>query len=259
MSCARCGGDIPDGSSSCPNCGLKIKLRSPGAGLPPPRPPVTQFPAEGPSDQEMPAGTFQAPEYTATGDVFGLPLPSYQGVALRYREDSAMYAGFWIRFIAYLIDALVLSLALWPVRLLMRKYTTWLIVLYVVGIVITYAYLIIMTGRFQATLGKMVFGLRVVKTDFTPVGYGTAALREFSTILSALILYIGYIMAGFDAHKQALHDKIASTYVMKINTARDVEKGEVVDRVSFKYRCPRCGKRVKTGAAWCHRCGAQLQ
>ena len=169
--------------------------------------------------------------------------------------------------VASIIDGLILSVVLWPTYLIryrsvyhnVNKRPTWLIVLYVVGILISYAYYIIMTGRYQATLGKMALGLRVVKTDFTPVGYGTATLREFAKILSALILYIGYIMAGFDAHKQALHDKIASTYVIMPKATRTFEKGEVVNSVSFKYRCPKCGTKAKAGANWCHRCGARLE
>ena len=268
MRCARCGGDIPNGSSSCPDCGLRIKLRSPLAGGPPRRPSVPQLPEEGPHGQEMPPGTSNAHVNTTTSDISEPPPPGYQGVASKYMKDSVVYGGFWIRFIASLIDALVLSVVLWPIFLIrfryrdiyhnLHKIPSWLLVLYFVGIAISYAYSIIMTGKFQATLGKMALGLRVVKTDLTPVGYGTAALREFSKILSALILYIGYIMAGFDAHKQALHDKIASTYVIKINATRDFEKVEVVDR-SFKYKCPHCGKKVKTGATWCHRCGAHLE
>ena len=72
-----------------------------------------------------------------------------------------------------------------------------------------------MTGWRGQTVGKMAMRLMVVNQDLAPVDYGTSAAREFSKILSAIILYIGFIMAGFDAQKRALHDRIAKTYVVK--------------------------------------------
>jgi uncharacterized RDD family membrane protein YckC len=80
---------------------------------------------------------------------------------------------------------------------------------------IMWSYFVIMTGRYQATLGKMLLDLKVVGSDLGPVSYGTAALREIvGKILSALVCSLGYIWAGFDARKQAWHDKIANTYVI---------------------------------------------
>ena len=79
---------------------------------------------------------------------------------------------------------------------------------------IVYVYNIIMIWKFQATLGKMVMGLKVYEMDGTPPDLGTAAVREISKILSAIVCYLGFIWVGFDADKQAWHDKIAKTYVV---------------------------------------------
>ena len=67
----------------------------------------------------------------------------------------------------------------------------------------------------QATLGKKAMGLIVTNEHGARIGFGRATGRYFGKILSALILLVGYIMAAFTERKQALHDMIASTLVLK--------------------------------------------
>lgn len=67
----------------------------------------------------------------------------------------------------------------------------------------------------QATLGKMALGLRVSDEQGRRISFLRATARYFSKILSGMILFIGYIMAGFTARKQALHDMIAGTLVTR--------------------------------------------
>ncbi|MCM2355218.1 MAG: RDD family protein [Arenimonas sp.] len=66
----------------------------------------------------------------------------------------------------------------------------------------------------QATLGKMALGIKVVDERGQRIGFGHAAGRWLASALSYLTFYIGFIMAGFTARKQALHDLVASTYVV---------------------------------------------
>ena len=70
-------------------------------------------------------------------------------------------------------------------------------------------------GRWGATVGKMACGLRVVTAEGEPITYMRAFGRFWAFMLSGIILYIGYIMAGFDDEKRALHDRICSTRVIK--------------------------------------------
>ncbi|RLD22428.1 MAG: RDD family protein, partial [Bacteroidetes bacterium] len=70
------------------------------------------------------------------------------------------------------------------------------------------------SSKYQATLGKMAIGVIVIDENGNRISFGRGAGRLLSKILSAMILYIGFIMAGFDSRKQALHDKIASTFVV---------------------------------------------
>lgn len=67
----------------------------------------------------------------------------------------------------------------------------------------------------QATIGKQAMGLVVTDIEGRPISFAKASIRYFSKILSALILFIGYIMAFFTEKKQALHDIIAGTLVLQ--------------------------------------------
>ena len=67
----------------------------------------------------------------------------------------------------------------------------------------------------QATLGKMVVGIKVTDTNGQRLDFTKAFLRNLCKLISNFTLLIGYIMAGFTEKKQALHDMIAGTYVLK--------------------------------------------
>ena len=65
--------------------------------------------------------------------------------------------------------------------------------------------------------GKMAIGIKIVKTDGSDISIGTTLLREIiGKIVSAIILLLGYIWILFDGQRQGWHDKIASTYVVKV-------------------------------------------
>lgn len=71
------------------------------------------------------------------------------------------------------------------------------------------------TSKWQATPGKKMLGLRVTNLNGEKIGFGKANGRYWSKIISTLTLLIGYIMAAFTDKKQALHDMIAGTLVVK--------------------------------------------
>jgi uncharacterized RDD family membrane protein YckC len=137
-------------------------------------------------------------------------------------QRTLNYAGFWIRVAAYLIDGVVLYAVMFilmiPFGISLTDPSTFdtssMAILYVLIFVLWIGYFIGMeSSSKQATLGKMAVGIKVGKENGERISVGTAAARFFSKILSGLILYIGYMMAGWDKKKQALHDKIAGTYV----------------------------------------------
>lgn len=71
------------------------------------------------------------------------------------------------------------------------------------------------SSKYQGTVGKMALGLIVTDTNGAKLDFGKALVRNLGKILSSLILCVGYIMAGFTEKKQALHDMIANTLVVK--------------------------------------------
>ncbi len=65
--------------------------------------------------------------------------------------------------------------------------------------------------------GKIAIGIKIVKMDGRPIGFGTMLLREIiGKIVSAIILLLGYIWILFDGKRPGWHDKIANTYVVKV-------------------------------------------
>jgi len=127
-------------------------------------------------------------------------------------------AGFWRRFAAYLLDGLILNVISW------RFFFILSFLPYMLGYVIGLAFFIGGIIYFPAfwvwqgaTPGKMMMGIKIVKCDGNPIGVGRAILRYFGYILSAIILYIGYIMIAWDRRKQGLHDKIAGTCVVRVS------------------------------------------
>jgi len=71
------------------------------------------------------------------------------------------------------------------------------------------------SSSYQATLGKMIFGMKVTDLNGHRISFGRATGRHFAKWLSTMILCIGYIMVGFTERKQGLHDLLAGTLVRR--------------------------------------------
>lgn len=137
------------------------------------------------------------------------------------------YAGFWRRFAAYIIDGVVLAFALSQLAGLLwtqlvaqiKDYDTVqqyvAICVSLMSIVVTWTYFSGMeSSPLQATIGKLAVGLYVTDLQGQRISFGRATGRFFGKILSGAILSIGYLMAGFTAKKQALHDMLAGCLVL---------------------------------------------
>jgi uncharacterized RDD family membrane protein YckC len=132
-----------------------------------------------------------------------------------------MYAGFWRRFGAVIIDGVLL----WVAEMIIFRSIAFRMFVFTAGamvktyfwsILIGWLYFALMeSSNKQATLGKMLIGIKVTDLDGNRITFGKATARHFSKIISGVILAIGYIMAGFTPKKQALHDIIAGTLVVK--------------------------------------------
>jgi len=141
-------------------------------------------------------------------------------------------AGFWVRFLAYMIDSIIISLLMgliWaPTMFLTMKAATsesgpgpLAAILPFLSFLLTMAaslgYVLWFWANKGATPGKKMLGLRIVREDGEePLGWGTAFMRLVGYMVSGFILYIGFLMIAFDPEKKGLHDKIAKTRVLKI-------------------------------------------
>ncbi len=130
-------------------------------------------------------------------------------------DSNVKYAGFWVRFIAILVDGIIVGIVFSLVTSLFNiPKDSGLINL--ASTIVGWLYFALMqSSDKQATLGKTLFNIKVVDSNLKRISFKRATIRYFSKFLSAFILFIGYIMAGFTTKKQALHDKIAKTYVIK--------------------------------------------
>jgi uncharacterized RDD family membrane protein YckC len=163
--------------------------------------------------------------------------PPAQGAWQASARPPVSYAGFWLRFVAFIIDSIVLYfmgtivtlpfLAAMGVRDVMRGHLPmspeeWMplmgafIRLAFIRMVLNWLYYALLeSSTWQATLGKKALGLEVTDVEGRRISFGRATGRFFAKIISALILFIGFIMAGFTEKKQALHDMIAGTLVIR--------------------------------------------
>lgn len=140
-----------------------------------------------------------------------------------------IYAGFWIRFVAKFVDWIIMMIISVLINFAFGTFTpmamnnpenitaTMLpsILAMLLQWSIMFFYVIWFVGKHAATPGKMICGLKIVTPQNGKVTYMRAFGRCFAEILSGITLYIGYIMAGFDSEKRALHDRICATRVIK--------------------------------------------
>jgi len=143
-----------------------------------------------------------------------------------------VYGGFWWRFLAYLIDAIILSIGYWLVAFVFgfngwlflgSDYKYWaaagvtLVVIYsVLSFIAPWLYYALMeSSKFQGTIGKWALKMKVADEEGKQITFARATGRYFAKILSSLTLGIGYIMVAFTERKQGLHDILARTIILK--------------------------------------------
>ena len=129
------------------------------------------------------------------------------------------YAGRLHRFLAFLVDAIVISiiiLVLGEVGVIDPLGNEAGASTQVVEAVIAFGYYILLTAAFGATLGKMALGIKVVDESGQKAGFFKVLIREtIGKVVSGLILLLGYIWVLFDGRRQGWHDKIAATFVVR--------------------------------------------
>jgi len=122
----------------------------------------------------------------------------------------ARYAAFWERLVAQVIDAVILSVATGTV------FTATVGAGMAISFFAPWLYEAFMTSsEWQATVGKRVMFIVVTDLNGNRMSFARATGRHFAKYISVFLLGIGFVIAAFTAKKQALHDMIAETLVMK--------------------------------------------
>lgn len=129
-------------------------------------------------------------------------------------EKLLIYAAFWRRFLAFLIDDLLISGVIFVILWIAVSHQSFFTGLFIVHILRWVYYAGMESSPIQATIGKVVVSIAVTDLKGARISFGRATLRYFSKILSQVLFFGGYAMAAFSEKKQGLHDKIASTLVL---------------------------------------------
>jgi uncharacterized RDD family membrane protein YckC len=140
------------------------------------------------------------------------PAPAAPGIAPAPGIDPAPgitaalpHAGFWIRMAALLLDALLVGFLM---GVLHHAFHMELLVLAAYGAV--------MWKLRGSTVGGIVFDLQVMRLDGRAVDWETAIVRALACFLSLAVAGLGFFWIAFDDAKQAWHDKIAGTVVVRV-------------------------------------------
>jgi uncharacterized RDD family membrane protein YckC len=201
--CNKCGAQNAAGAQFCSRCGAPTTAAS---------------------------GGFAAAAGTPNVAPYSPAAPPYQAIA---PVAGVHYGGFWIRVVAAIIDTIILRVVVAPVGIIFGSLglaggmMTGVphIGLHLLGGGVTALLLIfgswlyeafMESSSYQATLGKMIFGMKVTDLNGNRISFERATGRHFAKWLSAMILFIGYIMVGFTERKQGLHDLLAGTLVRRL-------------------------------------------
>ncbi len=135
-------------------------------------------------------------------------------------SEGLQFAGFWLRFWAYLIDLIVVGsitrILLKPILKAMGVIhdPSFFSALNIGTAIIFYLYFVLMTKYFRQTLGKMIFGLKVVSLKEDGLSWMTIIFREFIGRYISKTILVLYFLVGFLPKKQGLHDIFADTSVI---------------------------------------------
>ncbi len=158
------------------------------------------------------------------------PATTTHGSDATANIDDVVDAGFVRRLGAYLIDSMLIG-SVYYVVLMIGMVALAIVAAgqdfkddgFLVGMALVYLFYPVLSlayyagmesSKLQATVGKLALGIKVVDGQGRRLGFGRATARWAGSIVSYLILYIGFFMAGWTRRKQALHDLMAGTFVV---------------------------------------------
>jgi uncharacterized RDD family membrane protein YckC/cytoskeletal protein CcmA (bactofilin family) len=131
------------------------------------------------------------------------PVPPLAPATVAHVSESALpRAGFWIRMVALLVDLILVAIVFHFVP-----------VLFMVALATYAAVLWKLRG---ATIGGIIFGIKIVRLDGRPSDWVTMIVRALACFLSLVVVGLGFFWIAFDPEKQGWHDKIAGTVAVRL-------------------------------------------
>jgi len=125
------------------------------------------------------------------------------------------HAGFGTRFVAYLIDVIIIDFVSLFLAFLFFYYEEAFYAMGTISVIIGMPYFIYFFGTTGQTPGKQLMKIKVVTVGGSPLTYGVGFMRWIGYLVSGLTLGIGFLWILWDKNKQGFEDKIARTYVVK--------------------------------------------
>jgi uncharacterized RDD family membrane protein YckC len=182
--------------------------------------------------------------YCNSKDCFEL----YKKESLTIEKESrkSNYADFGVRFLAYFIDSFIFFILNMIVISISGIYSEGIF-----GILFFVYFVMLESSKIQATIGKKLMKIVVIDSNGNRISIVRSFIRNISKPLSILTLFYGYLMVAFDKKKQALHDKIANVYMLKLNyellpqlvkcnSCKNEVELNYKERLEMEFICPEC-------------------
>ena len=197
--CAQCGSPTPIGAAFCSTCGDRVPSQSQASA-----------PSVCPRCGALWLGSGRCRRCGAEAEtVTGTDLSDHRNW-VRSSARSGQAAGFWARLGAFLIDFIAVAVVTGMLFVLIGRSDTTELVM----VVLIAAYYVTFWS-FGTSLGKMALGIRIVRLDTGgPPGFGRALARYVISLLSAFVLFLGYLWMLWDGERRTWHDRAASVAVI---------------------------------------------
>jgi uncharacterized RDD family membrane protein YckC len=153
---------------------------------------------------------YEAPEQTTA------PCPQPAPVWTAPSVGDCDYAGIGRRFLAILLDEIIIFALVFPVASLILQFCS-VSANFFVAAVLLFLYSGFFLSRYGATPGKMVLGLRIMRSNGGQVSFLRGGFRFLPIHCGNVLVYVSCLMVLLDEKKRALHDRICDTVVLKLN------------------------------------------
>jgi uncharacterized RDD family membrane protein YckC len=246
---------VPDDAETCPYCGQDLSsLRDllkdfyseepvhPEGQDPTPREPEV-FPVKEEKTPQVPIEEVREDIRIVTGPYpeYDQKLPPHDVLSGAIVETEAAkppateqipWGGFWVRSMAMATDSVILMLLMAIFVVLgflslsmgvtgdreipiLRQVLIVLPITFPLGLALMLSYFTFFHGTWGQTIGKMIFGLRVVRTNGYPLTFSRAFARALGYFPSAIPFFLGFFWVALNSEKRSWHDVLTDTMVIR--------------------------------------------